>query len=134
MSDTIRPFYAPQAALSLWATAEPVAAPSAAVVAAVLALGDVRVECEDGRTSIRFSAERVAQDEIALLLGAERERALDVTVIWDEDEAEIVRVLDVAPLRVGRAADLRQRNTYAAARQRAAIRLDTVYLLDAMAA
>ena len=134
MSHTIRPFHTPQAALSLWATAEPVAAPSAAVIAAVLTLGDVRTECEDGRTSIRFSAERIAQDEFALLLGAERERALDVTVIWDEDQAEIVRVLDLAPLRAGRAADLRQRNIYAAARQRAATRFAPAYAPEAVAA
>ena len=82
----------------------------------------------------RRTAERIAQDEFALLLGAERERALDVTVIWDEDQAEIVRVLDLAPLRAGRAADLRQRNIYAAARQRAATRFAPAYAPEAVAA
>jgi hypothetical protein len=117
MAETIQPFRNTRPALSLWTRAEPVVPPSATVVAAVLALGDVREACEDGKISIRFSPERVTETEMTLLLGAERERALDVTVIWDEAEAEIVRVLDVAPLRAGHAS-LHQRNVYAEARKR----------------
>ena len=117
MAKTVHPFRDVQAALSLWGHVEPVAPPSAEVVAAVLALGDIRVDCEDGRTSIRLSAERAQWSDAVLLLGVERDRALDVTVIWDEAEAEIVRVLDVAPLRAGHAAK-RQRNAYAEARKR----------------
>lgn len=124
MAAAIHPFRNTHPALSLWAQPEPVAPPSAEVVAAVLTLGDVRVDCEDGYTSIRFSPERVDTSEIALLLGRDRERALDVTVIWDEAEAEIVRVLDVAPLRAGHAA-ARQHNAYSRARQRDMTRPET---------
>ncbi|MGC1303343.1 MAG: hypothetical protein WA840_13310 [Caulobacteraceae bacterium] len=133
MAETILPFRPPQTALSLWAQPEPVAPPPADVVAAVLVLGDLRVDCEDGKTSIRFSPERVADSDIALLLGADRERALDVTVIWDEAEAEIVRVLDVAPLRAGRAG-IRQRNAYAEVRKRDLAPADQAYAPQAVAA
>jgi hypothetical protein len=115
MAQTIRPFRDVQTALSLFGHVAPVAPPSAAVIAAVLELGDLREDCEDGRVSIRLSSERAAWRDATLRLGVERERALDVTVIWDEAEDEIVRVLDVAPLRAGNAAQ-RQRNAYAEAR------------------
>lgn len=133
MAKTIHSFRDAQAALSLWGHVEPVAPPSAKVIAAVLELGDLRVDCEDGRTSIRLSAERAAQRDATLLLGAERERALDVTVIWDEAEDEIVRVLDVAPLRAGQAAK-RQRNAYAAARQRSLTPAAPAFVPHAVAA
>ena len=119
MAKTYRPFSTARPAVSLWVQPEPVAPPSAEVVASVLALGDVRVEAEDGRTSIRFSAARLADVEIARMLGSEAARALDVTVIWDEAEGEIVRVLDLAPLRAGEAVRS-ARNTYADARMRRA--------------
>jgi hypothetical protein len=117
MAESIQPFRNTRPALSLWTRSEPVPPPSATVVAAVLALGDVREACEDGKVSIRFSPERVAETGMTLLLGAERERGLDVTVIWDEAETKIVRVLDVAPLRAGYAS-LHQRNIYVEARKR----------------
>jgi hypothetical protein len=117
MAKTYRPFRAVRPAVSLWVQPEPVAPPSSEVVAAVLALGDERTDCEDGRTSIRFSPARVADTEVALLLGEMAERALDVTVIWDEAEAEIVRVIDLAPLRAGETAR-GARNAYAEARLR----------------
>jgi hypothetical protein len=116
MAKTI-PFRDVQSALSLWGHVEPVAPPSAAVIAAVLELGDLRVDCEDGRVSIRLSAARAALTDAVLRLGVERERALDVTLIWDVAEDEIVRVVDVAPLRAGHAAH-RRRNAYAEARKR----------------
>jgi hypothetical protein len=116
MAKTI-PFRDVQSALSLWGHAEPVAPPSAEVIAAVLELGDLRVDCEDGRVSIRLSPERAAHTDAVLRLGVERERALDVTLIWNVAEDEIVRVVDVAPLRAGHAAQ-RRRNAYAEARKR----------------
>ena len=119
MTKAYRPFRIARPAVSLWVQPEPVAPPSAEVVEAVLTLGDVRVETEDGRTSIRLSAERAADTDVVRRLGGSVERALDVTVIWDEAEDEIVRVIDLAPLRAGEAAR-RARNAYAEVRMRRA--------------
>src|SRR5579875_1088446 len=101
-----RPFTAAKPALSLLAPTGPIAPPSEAVVAAVLMLGDVWEERADGYVTRRFSPERLEREDVALLLDdpQDRDRALDVTVIWNEAEAEIVRVVDLAPLRAGRAA------------------------------
>jgi hypothetical protein len=86
-------------ALSRWACATPVAPPSAAVIEAIVAFGDLRSEREDGTVSIRISPARLAQPDMEARLGLQRFRALDVSVVWDEDEAEIVRVVDVRPVR-----------------------------------
>jgi len=80
-----------------------VAAPGERVVAAVLQFGDVRDEREDGTTLIRFTRSRLEREDMQMLLGEDLYRALDVSLIWDEAEDQLVRVLDVAPLRQGRA-------------------------------
>jgi hypothetical protein len=103
--------------ISLWAAPDTVAAPSERVVAAVLQFGDLREEHEDGMTLIRFSRHRLEREDMAFLLGEELERALDVSLIWDEAEDQLVRVLDVAPLRQGRGNALRL-NRYADAHKR----------------
>ncbi len=105
------------APISLWTTPEAVAAPSERIVAAVLQFGDLREEREDGMTLIRFSRHRLEREDMVFLLGEELERALDVSLIWDEAEDQLVRVLDVAPLRQGRANALRL-NRYADAHKR----------------
>ena len=110
-------FKATKGALSLFCAPAPVAAPSQSVVAAVLQFGDLREEHEDGRVTLRFSAARLMREDMTLLLGDERERARDVSVVWDEAEAEMVRVIDLAPLRAGRES-VDQTNRYAAARKR----------------
>jgi hypothetical protein len=89
--------------MSLWGVPDPVAAPREAVVAAVLQFGDVREEREDGTTLIRFTRNRLEREDMQMLLGEDLYRALDVSLIWDEAEDQLVRVLDVAPLRQGRA-------------------------------
>jgi hypothetical protein len=89
----------PAAALSLWGLSEPVAAPAEHVVAAVLQFGDVREERDDGTTLIRFTRSRLEREDMQLLLGDDLYRALDVSLIWDEAEDQLVRVLDLAPLR-----------------------------------
>jgi len=93
----------PAAPMSLWGAIDPVAAPGERVVAAVLQFGDIREEREDGTTLIRFTRSRLEQEDMQMLLGDELYRALDVSLIWDEAEDQLVRVLDVAPLRQGRA-------------------------------
>ena len=115
---TRRPFAAAKPATSLFSTAVAVAPPSEAVVAAVLQFGDVREEHEDGLVTLRFTASRLEREDMVLVLGEERDRARDVSIVWNEAEAEMVRVIDLAPLRAGRES-LEQANLYAAARRRA---------------
>jgi hypothetical protein len=86
-------------ALSLWACATPVAPPSAEVIDAIVSFGDVRMEREDGTVLVRISPARLAQPDLEARLGLQRFRALDVSVVWDEEEAEIVRVIDARPVR-----------------------------------
>jgi len=97
------PSFPAAAAMSLWGAADPVAAPGEGVVAAVLQFGDVREEREDGTTLIRFTRSRLEREDMQMLLGEDLYRALDVSLIWDETEDQLVRVLDVAPLRQGQA-------------------------------
>jgi hypothetical protein len=78
-------------------------APSAAVVAAVLAFGDVREPCEDGTTMIRLSPARLASDDIQMLLRRDSARALDVRIIWSETDLELVRIIDIGCFRKAQA-------------------------------
>lgn len=112
-----RPFTATKAAASLFFSPVAVAPPSERVVAAVLQYADLREEHDDGRATLRFTADRLARDDMAMLLGEERERARDVSIVWDEAESQMVRVIDLAPLRAGRA-QVDQANRYATARKR----------------
>ena len=114
-----RPFAAARPAVSLFTAPRPLAPPSEAVVAAVLMFGDVWEERADGHVTRRLSAGRVAGEDVELVLPdpQDRDRALDVTVVWNAREDEIVRVVDLAPLRTGRA-DADQANRYAEARKR----------------
>ena len=112
-----RPFVAAKRAMSLFSAPVAVTPPSEQVVAAVLQYGDVREEQDDGRVTLRFTAARLEREDMILLLGDERQRARDVSVVWDETECEMVRVIDLAPLRAGRET-VDQTNLYAAARKR----------------
>jgi hypothetical protein len=116
-SSPYRPFVATKPAVSLVSPALPTAPPSERVVAAVLEFGDVRDERQDGLTLVRFSADRLEHDDLALLLADERTRAMDISILWNEAECEMVRVIDLAPLRAGRQT-FEQANRYAEARQR----------------
>jgi hypothetical protein len=115
MASTV-PFPAAVPAFSLWAQRAPIAPPSGAVVATVLQFGDVWETRPDGSTLIRLSPERAAREDIALLLGDEQPRALDVSLIWDEEECQLLQVLDAAPLRPQ--AEGPTGNAYADARMR----------------
>ncbi len=107
---------AARAPLSLWIDPEPCAPPPAAVIAAVLGFGDLREEQDDGTVIVRFSPARVEREDLRLLLGADRRRALDVSIVCDEAQAEVLRVIDLAPLRPPPGP--RSRNRYAEARMR----------------
>ena len=112
-----RPFTAAKGAMSLFCAPVPVAPPSEQVVAAVLQYADLREEHEDGCVTLRFTSVRLEREDMILLLGEERHRARDVSIVWNEAESEMVRVIDLAPLRAAReGAD--QANLYANARKR----------------
>ncbi len=113
-----RPFTAARGATSLFSAPVPVAPPSEQVVAAVLQYADTREEHDDGRVTLRFTAARLEREDMILLLGEARHRARDVSIVWDEMQSEMVRVIDLAPLRAGRET-VDQSNLYAAARKRA---------------
>ena len=117
MSQLVFAFPAARPAVSIWAQPSPVAPPSDRVVAAVLQFGDVWDEREDGLTLIRFTPERLAMGDMRELLGSETARAEDVSILWDDREEQLVRVIDTAPLRA--ASDERPTgNAYADARMR----------------
>lgn len=91
--------FAVRPAKSLWAKTRVLPPPSAAVVDAVLAHGDQIESRDEGTVTIRVSRERLEKRDLRSLLGEEWTRALDVSVVWDEREEQIVRVVDLAPLR-----------------------------------
>ena len=112
-----RPFTAAKGAVSLFSAPVAVTPPSERVVAAVLEFGDVREEHDDGLVTVRFTSARLEREDMALVLGEERGRARDVSIVWNEAECEMVRVIDLAPLRAGRES-VEQANLYATARKR----------------
>ena len=112
-----RPFTAAKSAVSLFSAPIAVTPPSERVIAAVLEFGDVREEHDDGLVTVRFTAARLEREDMALLLSEERGRARDVSIVWNEAECEMVRVIDLAPLRAGRES-VEQANLYATARKR----------------
>jgi hypothetical protein len=85
------------APLSLWAVTAPVAPPSGAVIAAVLAFGDINEPQADGLTLVSISPERLNQEDMRLLLDSgDHDRAGEVAVLWDPRRYEMVRIIDTA--------------------------------------
>lgn len=75
-------------------------APSADLIAAVLTHADLETRLTPRRVRRSLSPYRAAElREAGRLNAAEAARSLDLAVIWDEAEAEVVRVIDDAPLR-----------------------------------
>ncbi len=83
---------------SPWATA-PV---NQALISAVLDFADIHREMGNGRTLRRISHERAAKADMFLLLGRDVERVTDIGLIWNDLEAQIVRITDDAELRDSR--------------------------------
>jgi hypothetical protein len=83
---------------SPWATA-PV---NQALISAVLDFADIHREMGNGRTLRRISHERAAKADMFLLLGRDVERVTDIGLIWNDREAQIVRITDDAELRDSR--------------------------------
>jgi hypothetical protein len=75
-------------------------APGADLIAAVLTHADLETRLGPQRVRRSLSPYRAAElREAGRLNGAEAARSLDLAVVWDEAEAEVVRVIDDAPLR-----------------------------------
>lgn len=72
------------------------AALPAAVVDAVLRFHDEEQDQGAGRTLLRLSRDRLRDREIRAALGALTERAANVSILWNEREGEIIRVLEAA--------------------------------------
>jgi len=71
-------------------------APSADVINAVLQYADIEEDLGGGRFLNRLSSKRLRQREVRKALGDAVARAADVSVVWDERQGQIVRVLDAA--------------------------------------
>jgi hypothetical protein len=79
----------------------PVAAPlPGAVVDAVLRYHDEVQDQGCGRSLLRLSASRLRDAEVAEALGAHAPRAAGVSILWNEREGEIIRVLEAAAPRM----------------------------------
>lgn len=70
--------------------------PPAAVVDAVLRFHDREDEQSSGFTLLRLSPERIRQREVKAALGDHAARAARVSILWNERESEIIRVLEAA--------------------------------------
>ncbi len=70
------------------------ALPPAAVVDAILRYHDVSVDQGGERTLLRLSDRRLREPEVAAALGADGQRAARVSILWNERESEIIRVLE----------------------------------------
>jgi hypothetical protein len=67
-----------------------------AVVDAVLRFHDEAQEQGGGRTLLRLSPQRLREPEVEAALGALAPRAARVSILWNERESEIIRVLEAA--------------------------------------
>ena len=73
-----------------------VQAPSGALINAVLAYADITLDMGGGKLMLRLSAERASDPVIRQPLGREAARLPEVSVIWDEREDQIFRIIDSA--------------------------------------
>ncbi len=89
-----RRFAAPRPQLSA-AQFERPALPSS-VVDAVLRFHDEEQDQGSGRTLLRLSAKRLRDAEVKAALGDQKKRAANVSILWNERESEIIRVLEAA--------------------------------------
>ena len=67
-------------------------APSGRMIDAVLRFADVQEEIDERRTRLRLSRQRLRQPEVRAALGQDARRAGQLSIIFDEQEAEIVEV------------------------------------------
>ena len=67
-----------------------------AVVDAVLRFHDEDQDQGSGRTLLRLSEKRLRQPAVKKALGKLAQHAANVSILWNEDESQIIRVLEAA--------------------------------------
>jgi len=70
------------------------------VVDAVLRYHDEAHDQGCGRTLLRLSARRLCDTEVAAAVGSDADRAARVSILWNEREGEIIRVLEDTAVRL----------------------------------
>ena len=78
------------------AAAPVVQAPSGALINAVLAYADITLDMGGDKLMLRLSPERADDPVIRQPLGREAGRLTEISVIWDEREDQIFRIIDGA--------------------------------------
>ena len=73
-----------------------VQAASGALINAVLAYADIQLDMGGGKIMLRLSPERMTDPVIRQPLGREASRLGEISVIWDEREDQIFRIIDSA--------------------------------------
>jgi hypothetical protein len=73
-----------------------VQAPSGALINAVLGYADIQLDMGGGKIMLRMSPERMTDPVIRQPLGREAVRLGEISVIWDEREDQIFRIIDSA--------------------------------------
>lgn len=91
--------FAPKAATRLSARRAPTPLPGC-VVDAVLRFHDQAQDQGCGRTLLRLSSDRLHDAEVEAALGEFAARAARVSILWNEREGEIIRVLETADARL----------------------------------
>ena len=66
------------------------------VIDAVLRFHDEEQDQGAGRTLMRLSKKRLRDAEVRAALGDQKARAAGVSILWNERESEIIRVLEAA--------------------------------------
>jgi hypothetical protein len=74
-----------------------VQAPSGALINAILGYADIQLDVGGGKMMLRMSEDRLTDPVIRKALGREAARLADISVIWDEREDQIFRIIDSAP-------------------------------------
>jgi hypothetical protein len=68
--------------------------PSGALINVILEYADIRHDVGGERVILRLSPQRMEDPVIEGILGRETGRLADVSILWDDDEGAIVRILD----------------------------------------
>ena len=72
------------------------APPSGALINVILEYADIQHETGGGHLVLRLSAKRMKDPVIKSILGRETRRLRDVSILWDDEEGEVIRVHDAA--------------------------------------
>jgi hypothetical protein len=70
--------------------------PSGALINVILEYADIQHDAGRARRVLRLSHKRMKDPVIRAMLGREAKRLQDISILWDEEEGEIIRVHDAA--------------------------------------